>query len=314
MDSPDPHPYLAPGCPLYVEPSPFDPFEPGIVADLSMPEYLDHPAVSRSTLWPYVSMSPYEARWEAERGKKETDAMTLGTAIHAAILEPDTLEERCWVWTRQTMKGYSERFGVDMPAKSSARSGALWDATKAAADAQNAVILTADQWAKVQDIAERARAWPRIRRLFEAGHAEKTLIWRDYETGVLVKARPDFLDPRGWAVDIKTRDDLGPLDKPAWKLNRAVRQFGYHMQAAMFVAASRACPGLGFEVRGVYLLWLRTTGAPLPRGTHLFEEALAEGHELYRKSLDLYAACLHSGEYPPPKFDPKEHLPWEIEK
>jgi hypothetical protein len=59
-----------------------------IVCEMSREEYAKQPGISQSGLNTILNKSPWHYKFEMENPNPPTEAMLLGTALHAAILEP----------------------------------------------------------------------------------------------------------------------------------------------------------------------------------------------------------------------------------
>ncbi len=102
--------------------------------------------------------------------------------------------------------------------------------------------------------------------LFAGGAPECTILWTDQESGLPMKARPDYLQD-GCVVDLKTFSN--PLRKP---IERAVvtsfASQAYHVQAACYMAAVNAACEAGWISdkidREFVFLFMQTGPVPVP--------------------------------------------------
>jgi exodeoxyribonuclease VIII len=115
---------------------------------------------------------------------------------------------------------------------------------------------------------------------------EASVFAQDEETGIALKARPDMWVEDHTLVDVKTTDDATPEG-----FSRTVTSFGYHIQAAhylamtgaenfVFVAVERKAP----YAIGIYRLdaeWLQA-------GENLRRKAISTLHEC--RALDSWPA------------------------
>ena len=295
------------GATFSPEEDPFAEQTPGTVYDWTLAEYLAHPAPSRSTLWRIWSESPYDYKWAKDHdGEKETDAMLLGSAIHLAVLEPELFLTHVDVWDAKAIKVFSVAHGIDAPS-GTARRGKLWDSVKAKHDSTGMLLLTPAQYERTKMIRDWIVSRKGIRRIFATGQTEKSLLWTDPATGVELKARPDFIDESGRIIDIKTTNDLGDPRSAPHKLRYKVKDYGYHVQAAMMLDGANAC---GIPATECHLFWVRSVGAPWARVTHLDEHAIAEGRGIYREAAAMWKTANETGEWPTPEFK-VETMPWE---
>lgn len=73
---------------------------------------------------------------------------------------------------------------------------------------------------------------PHLNKCFVGGYPEVTIIWEDMETGLLMKARVDYLKLRA-IVDLKTYDNTvrKPIDRA---IISAMANYKYHIQTAVY--------------------------------------------------------------------------------
>ena len=122
--------------------------------------------------------------------RKETSAMFLGTAVHTRLLEPHLYASEYVVApiSDKRLKAYKE-FEI--------------------ANA-NKKILTPDQMAVIEGIAQSVSQHTSADTLLRAGLVEHSIIWQDEETGIWLKIRPDCLCvdfDTGICLDVKKTTD-----------------------------------------------------------------------------------------------------------
>ena len=119
------------------------------------------------------------------------------------------------------------------------------------------------------------------------------MTWRDDASGLRCKGRIDCLATiagRAAIVDIKTTTDARP-DAFA----RSIATYGYHFQAAHYLAGMRAN---GVDVVGFVVIAVESRA---PHGVAVYEldaEALEVGEERRRALLSTLAECRASGRWP----------------
>ena len=153
-----------------------------------------------------------------------TPAMTLGTAIHMAILEPSKFPEKYMLYplkegaldTVSDMKEWLSSNGFPPPAPKLLKDGVaalcaatdpavrIYDREVEAAKASGKELLSKDFWERVKGCYDAAFAEPAIRQLLANGEAEVRLDGKDSETGCPLKGRLDWLRGDGVIVDLKT--------------------------------------------------------------------------------------------------------------
>ncbi|MGQ5576039.1 PD-(D/E)XK nuclease-like domain-containing protein [Streptomyces sp. ECR3.8] len=138
-------------------------------------------------------------------------------------------------------------------------------------------------------------------RLFQPGRgkAEQSLFWQDQRTGVWCRARPDWTPNRGPGqrlilVDYKTTTDASPEG-----VQRAVAAYGYHQQAAWYLAGAKALGlhGDGDEP-GFVFVFQEKTAPYLVSVVELDFPALTLGAARNERALNVYRECVESGRWP----------------
>lgn len=163
---------------------------------------------------PYAWMQSLENPIEEE----PTPAMQFGTAVHAAILEPDK---------------YAKEFAV-MPDTIKTRRGKEWDAFKA--EHEGATIIKAEEAQLIEGICATLRKNDIAQKILDATAQE----WREVSImfqlcGVECKSRIDGITVDGTVWDLKTAADVSPD-----AFMRSCDDFAYDVQAAMYIRAAEA--------------------------------------------------------------------------
>jgi exodeoxyribonuclease VIII len=253
--------------------------------ELSMSEHRAVDAVTRSLLIE-MSKSPAHARLAQTTPDAETDAMFLGTAIHAAVLEPHDFA----------------RSFVVMPAFPGHHSSNKHKAAKAEwlAEHPDKVSLKQAEYDACEHARDAVWAHPEARALLSGkGLNERSIIWRDDETGLLCKARPDRLTTWGpfdvpALVDLKSTRCAEP-----WAFGRDAGKRRYHRQAAWYVeGADTVAPLDGGYPRAFIIIAVEKEP---PWGVVVYQvsaEAIEAGKRQNRRALRLYKRCLDTNEWP----------------
>lgn len=161
-------------------------------------------------------------------------------------------------------------------------------------DEQTRTVIKADDFETIKIIAAIQRRSTQCMRAFEEGKAERSLIWQDDETGIWLKARPDWLpnDPtQRFVAEYKTCLTIAPQ-----RLSSDVFKYGYHVQAAMQLDAVRAV--LGVEPLGIAHVCQEKDPPYLVELRMFTEEQIADGRFMYRRALETFARCLKTGDWP----------------
>jgi len=242
-----------------------------ITTEMSNEEYHSLPdSISKSGL-DLIARSPAHYRY-AER-REPTRAMVIGSAIHAAILEPDVFATEYLLLreiTDRRSSEYKQAVKVHDPER----------------------VLTGKEADFVSGMQESVRANRAIMKLLDQpGRAELSVITKDPVTGVGVRCRFDWLTDSGVPLDLKKTQDARP-DAFA----RSVQNYRYHVQAAFYEDVWFWATGERLERMRFAAMEERMPHATVPY--LLDDEAYAEGRRLYREALNTYADCLERDEWP----------------
>lgn len=222
---------------------------------------------------------PARFRWALDNpGEDRTDAFDLGTAVHQVALGDP--EDRLYVTTAEEWRTKEVKAEV------------------AAAREDGKTVLRPSQWQTVADMAAAVRQHPGARSLLKpgGGKPEQSLVWQDRETGVMCRARIDWLPTYvdGWpfvVTDLKTTEHA---DGEAF--GKSAANFGYHVQAAFYLAGVEA---LGLGVAPTFRFINVEKRAPyLVNVIELDDVALNVGRNLARIARHTYATCQRTGEWP----------------
>lgn len=258
--------------------------QPGIYEGLSYDDYAVIPAINFSKLRRFVHTAAH-ARWYMDNPPEETKALRFGHLMHAVLLEPQKLDEQFMVMPK-----------VDKRTK---KGKAMW--ADAQIQAKGRTIVTDEEMLICENIRHNVSQHPTARELLfgQGGANELSVVWRDEPTNMLCKARYDRVGTlgTGQAVlgDAKSSAKVATLRN--WQ--RSCWDYGYHEQAAMYLAGAEALFPLG-ENEHRQFLWVVIEKDP-PNLIRVFEadyDALEVGMQEFRKHLEAYAECVQKGEYP----------------
>jgi exodeoxyribonuclease VIII len=287
--------------------------EPGIHC-LPLHRYHDSPGVSKSNL-DLVHRSPALLEWSrrAPVDDEARGAVSMGSALHALLLEPERFEAEYVgdyrpgagsLVTVDDLKGYMDKHGVayEKSARKSALVSALLDvmpnapvadaiAAEWARGVNGRAVLSCGDWRKLMLMRESVLAHPMARKLVEDdGFCERSYFWNDPETGELCRCRPDREIPKfGAILDVKTSADIE-------KFSLSIRDYRYAVQDAFYSDGVAAVSGEA--PRAFIFLVVSTTRDAGRYPVRLFslshEDKLA-GREEYRADLATYSECRRTG-------------------
>lgn len=250
---------------------------PSLVAGMSDDEYRADPVPGgslSSTGAKAILKSPAHYRWQIDHPRQST-AFDIGHAVHALVL------------------------GVGMTVEvldfDSYRTKAAQQARDEAASAGLAPILSGD-YQPIVDMAEAVATHPGAIELFERdGAPEVSAFACDPETGVWLRARPDFLPDPGAGptpiVDLKTSISADPK-----QFTRSAAEYGYDIQAELY----RHVVGLarGDSATEFRFVVVEKNPPHLVSVVELDGEYAAIGRQRMRRAIETYKRCRETDEWP----------------
>ena len=242
--------------------------------DYNLPnaEYHAHPAISKSGL-DRINQSPAHYRSWLTEPRKETPALTLGSAAHAFILEHETFFERYAVAPD----------GIDRRTKDGKAAWAEFETQSA-----GKTVIKAEDLQQVERMAYSVWSHPSAHELLSEGVAEVSAfgnLWC-----VDVKCRPDWLRNDDIVVDLKTTDDASPGAFPS-----SVAKWRYHVQSAWYQDILSL---VGIKVSAFVFVAVEKN-PPFAVGVYLLDDASIEaGREAYQRNLSTYKTCIETGQWP----------------
>jgi hypothetical protein len=238
--------------------------------DLSNAEYHAHPAISKSGL-DRIDQSPAHYRASLVEPRKETPALTFGSAAHCWILETDEALHR-YVIAPQ---------GIDRRTKDGK---AQW----AELEASGKTIISAEDAQTLENMLASVHSHPVADELLDNGIAESSVFAE--LLGVSVKCRPDWLHDNSVIVDLKTTENAG-LNA----FGKSVANFRYHCQASFY---TDICREVGLDIKA--FVFIAVEKAP-PYAVSVYEldsDSIEVGRTLYQRNLETYRRCRETDHWP----------------
>lgn len=244
---------------------------PGFYTNLTNAQYHSGPGISKSGL-DHIAHCPSSLPWsrEAPVDEEKLKAMDFGTALHCLLLEPEEFDKQFIVapkFNLRTNAGKEE-----------------WENFQLEHD--DKIIMTAEEWRKLQIMQGSVMAHPTARWIFEqAGVNEASIYWTDDDTGEMCRIRPDrILTDHHIIVDVKT---VAGMDSFYW---HAV-DFRYFVQDAMYSEGYESCFG---ERPAFWFLAVSTTvncGRYPVMVYELNAELKQKGFQEFKRCLEIYHRC-----------------------
>lgn len=274
----------------------------GVYSGISLDDYhgkrdlLDGPSVSKSALkWllPAHGGSPkaFWGRWKWNPDHVEPDtskALDFGKAAHCLLLGDEVFEERF------TIRPNHRPDDMGLPEKERR----LWNANandcKAFlqdAEDKKLTVITPDQFDRIRRMHADAKDYPLVREGLLNGRIERSMFWKDPETGIWLRARPDAVpNADGVYSDLKT---AGKFDEDF--LERQIFDASYYLQAAI---TRMVCRGLGLPFETFVLLYVLNDDVPDTAHVEIDEFDIDRGERVVRWCLKAIRHGLDTGEWP----------------
>lgn len=188
----------------------------GIYGDITNEDYHKGAGVSKSDL-DHIHRSPAHYMAAKCLPHLSTPAMELGTAVHAAVLEPDKFE------TEFAAAPDCDRRTKDGKAQYASFEQSLIGTNKK--------IVSAGDYDTARRIRDAVYSHRMAANMLKDGRAEQSVYWNEELDGekVLCKCRPDYLRSDGIVVDLKTTEDAR-----GDKFMRSCMAYRYYVQNAWY--------------------------------------------------------------------------------
>lgn len=163
---------------------------------------------------------------------------------------------------------------------------------KREAEAAGKVIIKYDHMDDIKKMQTALEVHPYATAAFKGGHPEKSYIWLDKETGLWMKARPDY-SPHALKIipDYKTAASAHPED-----FCRDVGKYGYHIQAALAMEGIEVLTG---KTPKSFIYVVQEKSAPYVVQVYdLDADDLELGRAMVLRGKRIFAECLKSGNWP----------------
>lgn len=272
--------------------------EPGAYPGIDAEDYhrnanlLPAPSLSSSGAKTIRGRSPFHFWFDSPMNPKrppEPDKphFNVGKAAHDLVLLSDRWPEFYHIVPNGFSVAHHNKWAEAIPAYEAAR-----DAGK--------TILKRAEADTVEAVADAIASCPTATAALTNGERETTLAWRDPETDVWLRARPDFL-PKSAMLGAKVSvvADLkfvAPAHASPLGFQRAIANFGYYQSAAFYADGIEAIYGRAPS----HWLHVVVEKEP-PHCVALYElpaEDIERGRWVNREAIQTFAQCLGSGIWP----------------
>jgi exodeoxyribonuclease VIII len=246
-------------------------------SELSAQDYHAEREHESSTNLKSILITPAHYLHKISTPHHDTDSFQIGTAVHAAVLEPEAFSMQYAIapkFDRRTTKGKEayEAFAREAVGKR---------------------ILMTEDVAMFDKLRNTIRQNPDVHKLLALpGQSESSIFWVDEETGIKLKVRPDrlfFIEGHPVHVSVKTAASAAKHD-----FGYDIGKYKYHMSEAMYEDAI-------FQAYGTYptTIWIVFEKDTWQVVRYLpCDATLTEGRELYRDAVRLLQKCRDANHFP----------------
>lgn len=259
--------------------------KPGISVGVSYQDYEREPGL-RSHVLTDMRRSPMHCRYNLDHPREASDAMVLGEATHAAVLEPERFKKQ---YAARPDNDPKEPWSSEHKNSNAYKEGrALWDAKH-----DKAVILSAPEFDACAAMRDAAWAHPMAKRLLGGKGANEVVVLWDDPCEIRCKARLDrIVEYEGHTVivDVKTCKDAS-----AGAFSRACANYGYHLQGAWY---QRGLYVLEPRDRPFYIIAIENTPPHCVAVYRMEKEALVAGWDIMQRLCYEYVECEKTGLWP----------------
>lgn len=255
---------------------PIIPESPSLIDSMPATQYHAVEALSASGA-KKILRSPAHYKLERDQPSEPTPAMRFGSAVHAAVLEPESFEAevmRSPKFDRRTKEGKAA-------------------AEEFEAQAVGRLVLSGDDFDRCLRVRDAVLAHPAAQRLLSGTVRELSLFWTDAKFDVPCKGRFDAYgrDSHRGLVDLKTTQDASPD-----AFGRTIANFLYHLQAAFYFSGAEHVIG---KTPAFFAFIAVETEPPHAVACYVLDNAhLLAGARLAEEALSRYQQALQSGIWP----------------
>lgn len=242
-------------------------------------DYFSRPELSQSQLKDFM-VSPAYYKLRREKPRVETEAMAIGTAVHAAVLEPEIFVKKYVVSgkiDRRTKAGKEEfeKFNVENSGKT---------------------VLNCETYDMILSMRDSVLDHPRVKDIFKLPmQAEKEIFFELEE--VACKAKLDAIVPSiNTVIDFKTARSAS-----ADSFKKDMINMQYDVQAFWYCEAYKSLTG---KYPGFYAFIVASKEEPYPVGFFSVDsEFLDRGRYYALKALKKFKECVEKDIWPKNESD-----------
>jgi exodeoxyribonuclease VIII len=250
-----------------------------------MEDYYENPSLSHSRL-KEIRKSPGHFKYAMDNPSPSTDAMNLGSLVHAMVLEPHTVEG-----------AFLQLPKIDRRTKEGKQQYADFQS-----ESMGKCCVSPADWKTAELMTESVMAHPVASLVLDDaiahGQVEREYFWDDSRFGDKIERKAkvdglcldDHFGMKSPLVDLKTT-----LDSSPHAFKRSVTKFSYATQMSYY---REAVATSGVHSSGALIIAVEKK-PPYATGVYrLLPETIDRADAVVRKWLKTYADCMSSGLWP----------------
>lgn len=222
----------------------------------------------------FEHLSAYKARRLLElKDPQKTDsrAMIIGSAFHDSLFTPGR-----FVDLYSTEPEVPE--GINRRTKEGKLQYQTWEQEILLPFQKSKIGLSTDELQMIASMKQKADHHELFQSIVQDSKKEITIFFRDPETGILLKCRPDVMNEKVLiCLDAKTTGDARPTE-----FRRTIAVYSYDKQAALQIDGIKAVTGKTFD----FVFSAHEKTDPFAIALYRVDEAVLDvGRALYRRDL-----------------------------
>lgn len=214
--------------------------------------------------------------------KRPSEAQEFGRLVHVALLEPKRFAKNLILEPTYNKRSSIEREKMN-----------AWRAQQG----QEAIIVEKEDLEAIVAIRRRIEQEPIIKGLLTLGKREWSGFGRDAETGIGIRARPDFFHapdenfPHGIIMDVKTTTSCKEEN-----FTKTIVEYNYHLSLYFYRKVAEAIEGCQFPL--TYILAVEKTPPYemelFPMTDGMYEET---AEFLYKETMQTLKYCIETNHW-----------------
>lgn len=252
--------------------------------DQSYEVYAKEHGVRQSDL-KLLARSPAHMRYALDNPEPSTLDQDIGNVFDIAVFQPDKLSESCAI--RPSKYPATEK---NVTVMRDWHSGATYcKEWLAKAKMYSLPIIPHDRYENILRMRDAVLKFPAAAFLLKQGKSGLSLYCEDSETGLQLKARPDWMT--GSVIpDLKSTNDASPQ-----AFSKTIANFGYDIQAAFYLDIANT---LALK-KDCFAFIVCEKDPPFAVAVYqIFPEDVEIGRQKYRRLLNRYLECVCANSWP----------------